>query len=128
MLEYKISLAFTKVTGYFVQQHPLYIAYDEEEDQKKNRTTPLHKRYAHDIALVQLDTRVDVQSPYTRPICLPSVGDSFFGNDFKKREPGSSLMQDNTVDLFDVERKGQCWVTGWGHTAGRGEKAFSISI
>lgn len=101
-------------------QHPLYIAYDEEEEQKSNQSTPLHKRYAHDIALVELDRSVDIQSPYTRAICLPPVGDAIFGNDFDKREPGSPLMHDNTVDLFDVERKGQCWVTGWGYTADQG--------
>lgn len=101
-------------------QHPLYKAYDEEEEQKSNQSTPLHKRYAHDIALVELDRSVDVQSPYTRAICLPPVGDAIFGNDFEKREPGSPLMHDNTVDLFDVERKGQCWVTGWGYTADQG--------
>ncbi|XP_062610923.1 transmembrane protease serine 9-like [Saccostrea cucullata] len=99
-------------------KHPLYIAYDEKEDMRKNQSTPLHKRYAHDIALVELDSGVDVQSPYTRPICLPSVGEPLFGNDFDKREP---IMQDNTVDLFDVERKGQCWVTGWGYTGRDGE-------
>lgn len=101
-------------------QHPLYIAYNEEEEQRSNQSTPLHKRYAHDIALVELDRSVDIQSPYTRAICLPPVGDAIFGNDFDKREPGSLLMHDNTVDLFDVERKGQCWVTGWGYTADQG--------
>lgn len=102
-------------------KHPLYIAYNEEEEQRSNQSTPLHKRYAHDIALVELDRSVDIQSPYTRAICLPPVGDAIFGNDFDKREPGSPLMHDNTVDLFDVERKGQCWVTGWGYTADQEE-------
>ena len=34
----------------------------------------------------------------------------------KKRHAGYDSYND--VNLFDVERKGECWVTGWGETKG----------
>ncbi|KAL3853534.1 hypothetical protein ACJMK2_017069, partial [Sinanodonta woodiana] len=65
-------------------------------------------RYAHDIALVELKERINIlPSQQQQPICLPPS------------KPLNRLQEANpsTDDyLTEIERDGECWVTGWGET------------
>ncbi|XP_033745170.1 neurotrypsin-like [Pecten maximus] len=139
-------------------KHPFYRK--GSEGTANNKTLPSHHHYRHDIALVELSEAVDLNSPYTRPICLPTHGDPRFpsANAINKRREEEALERaaeeelmreeatregfpelteylwryrreaplenvdaDNHISLYDVERFGECYVTGWGETKGIGE-------
>ncbi|OWF54584.1 serine proteinase stubble-like [Mizuhopecten yessoensis] len=139
-------------------KHPYY--QKDSEGLTLNKTLPTHHHYRHDIALVELSEAVDMNSPYTRPICLPTHGDPRFpsANAISKRREEEELEReteeelireealregfpelseymwrirrdagfdnvdaDNHISLYDVERFGECYVTGWGETRGTGE-------
>lgn len=136
-------------------KHPYYRK--DSEGSTPNKTIPSHHHYRHDIALVELSEAVDMNSPYTRPICLPTHGDPRFPsvNAINKRREEQELEQteeelmreeaaregyqdlteylwrfrrdapmesdDNHISLYDIERYGECYVTGWGETKALGE-------
>ncbi|XP_060080625.1 neurotrypsin-like [Ylistrum balloti] len=138
-------------------KHPFYRK--DSEGMALNKTLPSHHHYRHDIALVELAEAVDMNSPYTRPICLPTHGNPRFPptNEINKRleeelvrETEDELLReeavrealpeftqymwrnrrdadlenvdaDNHISLYDVERFGECYITGWGDTKGTGE-------
>jgi hypothetical protein len=66
-----------------------------------NETVPIHKQYAHDIALIELSEPVDTSSPYIRTICLPLTGDPQFpANNLKRSNPNSVVNQGPSVDEY----------------------------
>lgn len=68
---------------------------------EENETVPIHKQYAHDIALIELSEPVDTSSPYIRTICLPLTSDPQFpANNLKRSNPNSVVNQGPSIDEY----------------------------
>lgn len=123
----RVSIEKTYILISIFLQHPLYRKGPSQAlTMKENQSLPVHSHYFHDIAIVELADSINHDSPYTRPICLPPVGGNQFDNTIGKREELDGFRNKrhadydsyNDVNLYDIERKGECWVTGWGETKG----------
>lgn len=81
-------------------RHPKY-RIDQRDVVEENETVPIHKQYAHDIALIELAEPVDTTSPYIKKICLPSSGyPQFPGNNLKRTNTDSEVNQNPSVDEY----------------------------
>lgn len=85
----------------------IYPGYNTRNSGADNSTSSLYARYKHDLALVQLAEDANVE-----PICLPA-------GEAAEPEVQNSSDDSNMASRFrmtTLERKGDCWVSGWGFT------------
>ncbi|XP_071082392.1 elastase-1-like isoform X2 [Haliotis cracherodii] len=93
----------------------VYPQYQFNSSRSSNSTddnsTNQYVRYKHDIALVKLSDITD-----TMPICLaqPDVGDP--DENHSGSGPSAGSGADPYLTMGRIERRGDCWVTGWGYT------------
>ncbi|XP_052086018.1 plasma kallikrein-like [Mytilus californianus] len=81
-------------------RHPNYRV-DQRETVEENETVPIHKQYAHDIALIELARPVDLSTDYIKTICLPLKGDPQFpNNNLKRNDNDANLNQEPSIDEY----------------------------